>query len=322
MDTANFLNNMLIRYKYWIESKVLQIIKIPDSSKMLQNDKNGGYWVEFTNHCPVYIKKAKSLIKYLAFLWKFSASQSDYFIQFTDHTTVQGELLSPMLTSVKNWTINRWLWVENFPGLMTGCIYKSESLAEIVELLNIFANEIPVNLILKFYQRHFRISRGVYVMPKPLPIREIFEFDADNPDAEVTTSLVRGGEVSIQDLYKNRKGFFWAWVPIKRDYILIDFKAFITIKRVLIETGTYLYEDVPPEGMVSVLFRDKTSSRPNCHDIGKFQILTELREPIVEISGKTLSFNAIGCIKINVSPVKSPIFESWIIFRTIAVFTN
>lgn len=325
MDIANFLNKIVLRYKYWIESQVLQIIKLPHNSKISTNDKSGRYWEEFTSHSPAYIKNAKSLIKYIAFLWKFSVSQSDYFIQFTDHTTVHGDLLLPLLTSVKNWTIARWLWVENFRGLMTGRIYRTESIAELVELFNIFANQMPANLILKFCERNFRISRGAHRLPEPLPIRERFQFNADNPDAEVTTSLDPVGNVSIQDLYNSRKGFFWAWTPIKGDYILIDFKTFITIKRVLIETGTYLYEDVLPGGTISVLFRDKpmaTSSRPNCHEIGKFQIIAEIREPSVEISDKNLSFSAIGCIKINVSPVRSPVFESWIIFRTFAIFTN
>ena len=298
---------------------------MPDSSKISSNVKSGRYWEKFTSHSPAYIKKAKSLIKHIAFLWKFSVSQSDYFIQFTDHTTVHGDLLMPLLTSVKNWTIARWLWVENFRGLISGRIYKTESIAEFVELFDIFASHIPVSFILKFYERNFRTSRRAYRLSKPLPIRERFEFNADNPDAEVTTSLQLVGDVSIQDLYKNRKGFFWAWTPIKGDYILIDFKTFINIKRVLIETGAHLYEDIFSGGTISVLFRDETmttSTRPNCHEIGKFQILAEIREPSVEISGKNLSFNTISCIKINVSPVRSPVFESWIIIRTIAIITN
>lgn len=324
-NTAKFLDKMQMRYNYWIKNEILQIVKIPDGFKIQSKDKSQ-YWETFTSHSPEYIEKAKSLIRYIAFLWKFSARQSDYFIQFTDHVIIEGDLLSSLLISVKNWTTNHWLWAENFRGLITGSIYKTDSFSEFVELFDIFGSYMPVNFILKFYKRNLRISKRVREMSKPLPIREHFEFNGDNPAAVVTTSLVLGGDVPIQDLYKNRKGFFWAWTPKEGDYILINFKQLINIKRVLIETGTYLYEDIFPSGVVSVLFGDsetmKTSSRPDCHDTGKFQTVAEFREPSVEISGRKLSSKAIGCIKINVSPVKSKIFDSWIIIRTISIFTK
>ncbi len=324
LDTANFINKIHIRYKYWIESNILQIVKVPDGFKIQTNGKSQ-YWEKFTSHSPEYIKKAKSLIRYIAFLWKFSASQSDYFIQFTDHVTVEGDLLSSILTSAKNWTSSNWLWAENVRGFITGSIYKTKSFPEFVELFDIFGSYMPVNFILKFYKRNFRISGRIYQLPKPLRIRENFEFDGDNPAAVVTTSLVVGGDVSIENFYKNRKGFFWAWTPKEGDYILIDFKRFINIKRVLIETGTYLFEDIFPGGMVSILFGDETkriSSRPDCHETGKFQAVAEFRAPSVHISGTKLSGRAIGCVKIHVSPVKSKVFDSWVIIRTIAIFTK
>jgi hypothetical protein len=325
MHTTNFINIIHIRYKYWIENEVLQIVKIPDGFQIRANDDGSQYWEAFTSYSSEYIRKAKALIRYIAFLWKFSASQSHYFIQFTDNVIVEGDLASSVQTFVKNWTTNHhWIWAENFLGLITGSVYKTDSFPEFVEYLDIFGNYVPLNFMLGFYKRNFRVSRRLYKMPKPLPIRENFEFNGDNPAAIVTTSLVLGGDVSLQDLYNNRKGFFWAWTP-KEDYILIDFKQFITIKRVLIETGTYLYEDIFPGGVLSILFGDestKTSSRPNCYDTGKFQALAEFRAPSVEISGSNLSDKFIGCIKIDVNPVKSEEFDSWVIIRTLAIFTK
>ena len=322
--TAKFLNKINIKYKYWIENKVLKIVKIPETFKIHTEDKSQ-YWEQFTSYSPDYIKKAKSLIRHIAFLWKISAGQSYYFLQLTDHVRVEGDLLSPVLTSVKNWTINNWLWAENFPGLMTGSIYKTDSFPEFLQLFDILGSYMPVNFIFKFYKRNFRISRRVNEMRKALPIRENFEYSHDNPAAVVTTSLDIGGDVTIQDLYKNHKGFFWAWTPKMGDYILIDFKQFIKIKRVLIETGSYLYEDIIPRGMVSVLVRDKvlkTSSIPDCHNKRKFQVLAQFREPTVNISGGNLFNKMTGCLKININPVKSQVFKSWVIIRTIAIFTN
>ena len=324
MHTINFINKIHTRYKYWIENAVLQILKIPDGFQIRANDDGSQYWEKFTSYSPEYIRKAKALIRYTAFLWKVSASQSHYFIQFTDNVIVEGDLLASIQIIVKNWTTNHWLWAENLRGLMTGSVYKTDSLPEFVEFFDIFGNYMPLNFMLGFYKRNFRISRQLYEMPKPLPIRENFEFIGDNPAAIVTTSLVLGGDVTIQDLYNNRKGFFWAWTP-KGDYILIDFKQFINVTQVLIETGTYLYEDIFPGGVLSILFRDETMkifSRPDCHDSEKFQALAEFKAPSVEISGNYLSGKAIGCIKIDVNPVKSEIFDSWVLIRTIAIFTK
>lgn len=325
IDTSNFLNKMYTKYKYWIEAKIFQIIKIPRSFKVETNG-NSQYWKVFTSHSLAYIKKAKSLIRSVAFLWKFSVSQSDYFIQFTDHVIVEDDLFSSLPTFVKEWTTDRdhWHWAENFQGFLTGSIHKTDSFVGFVELFDILGSQMPLDFMIKFYRNNFRVSQRVYQISKPLPIREDFKFDGDNPLAAVTTSLVITGDTTIQDLYKNRRGFFWASIPKEGDYILVDFKQFIYIKRLLIETGTHLYEDIVRTGEIFVLFGDntKTTTIPDCSETGKFQALAEFKEPHVDLTGAPLSKNAIGCIQIRIGPVKSSEFKSWVIVRTLAIFTK
>ena len=321
-ETTRFLDKMYTRYKYWIENKVLQIVRTPEYFTINTNEKSH-YWEKLTSHSQAYIRKAKTLIRDIAFLWTFSSSQSDYFIQCTEDIKVEGDILSSLQTFHGNWTTSHWIWAENFNGLLTGRIYKTKNFNELVEFLDIFGSYIPVNLILRFYKDNFRTSKRPYKIPRPLPMRCNFQFNADNPEAMLTTSLILGGGVSPQDLYDYRKGYFWAWTPKKGDHILISFTAFVQIKTLLIETGTFLYEDVFPGGVVSVIFRNETKNTlQSCQMTGKFQALAKLGEPSVEITGNKISSASICCIKIEVDHVRSKLLNSWILLRTIAIFTR
>ncbi|XP_028404599.1 alpha-1,3-mannosyl-glycoprotein 4-beta-N-acetylglucosaminyltransferase C-like [Dendronephthya gigantea] len=311
---------MYTRYKYWIENKVFQVVKTPECFTINTNDKSQ-YWEKLTSHSQAYIKKAKTLIRDMAFMWTVSSIQSDYFIQFTKDVKVEGDILSPLQTFQGNWTASHWMWAETFNGLLPGRIYKTKSFIELIEVLDIFGSYLPINLILEVYANNLRTSRGVFRIK--LPIRRNFLFNADNPAALLTTSLTQGGKVKLQDFYDYRKGYFWARTPKQGDYILIKFTAFVQVKRVLIKTGGYLYEDVFPGGVVSVIFKDGTNDDLQlCQKTGKFQALVKLEEPSVEITGRKITSAAICCIKIEVDPVRSKEHSSWILIRTIAVFTK
>ncbi|XP_046842842.1 alpha-1,3-mannosyl-glycoprotein 4-beta-N-acetylglucosaminyltransferase C-like, partial [Xenia sp. Carnegie-2017] len=239
-ETNNFLKTIKNKYKYWIDNNGLKIMKIPGTFK-LDASKNGlsQFWGHYTNYTQTYIKKAKFLIRVVTFLWTFSMTRSEYFILFTDHMTIQSDILQSVMTAVNSWKKDKWLWYESIPGSIEGSIYKTRHFHDLLQLINIFGNHMPLNYILKFYRRNFRISKGIKNIHKQLPVEESYEFKANNPAATVSTSLEISGGVSIQSLYENRQGFFWSWPPKKGDYIKIDLKSFLHIKRVRIETGSF-----------------------------------------------------------------------------------
>lgn len=322
-ETNNFLKTIKNKYKYWIDNNGLKIMKIPGTFKLDAN-KNGlsQFWGHYTNYTQAYIKKAKFLIRVVTFLWTFSMTRSEYFILFTDHMTIQSDILQSVTTAVNSWKKDKWLWYESIPGSIAGSIYKTRHFHDLLQLIDIFGNHMPLNYILKFYRRNFRISKGIKNIHKQLPVEESYEFKADNPEATVSTSLEISGGVSIQSLYENRQGFFWSWPPKKGDYIKIDLKSFLHIKRVRIETGSFLYEDIFPGGVVSVLFKNENLSKPLCQESKKYKIMAKIREPIIDLGGNELSDRSVGCIKIDIWPIASDVYDSWLIIRSIAIFVK
>lgn len=294
---------------------MLQIVKTPDEFQVNTKDRSQ-YWENFTSYTLDYIKKSKALIRNMAFLWKFSVNQSDYFIQFTDHVIVEGDLVSSLLHFKKNWFNNLWLWANNVDSSLTGRLYKTKNLPELIQFFDIFGSYLPLNKVLTFY-RQFRFSREAGYTPQKLPIFDNYNFTADNPPADVTTSLYFIGGNYLQDVYKDRKGYFWASTPKEGDFIMIDFKKVVWINRILIETGSHLYEDIIPSASLSVVLAD--GPKPGCYRSNYIKI-ADFAGPTLEVKGSKIFFKPISCIKIAVTPVAFKDLQSWTIIKTIAVF--
>lgn len=319
VDKSKFLRRIDFKFKSLVRQKVLKVVKTPEEFYINTSDRSQ-YWEKLTSYSSEYIRKSKAIIRNMAYLWKFSTTQSHYFIQFTDHVIVEGNIVLALMRYAKNWSNNLWLWAENLKGVLTGRVYNTKDLPELIEVVDLLGSHLPVDYILTYY-RHFRYSRQVLKIPQSL-ISVNYTFIADNPSAVVTTSLLFGGGKVLQDIYENRKGYFWALAPKQGDFILIDFKDPTWISRILIETGAHLYEDIIPAASLSVVFEDEsenTNFKAGCYK-SNYTKIADFTGSVLDIEGFIISSAKASCIKVLISPIISEEFQFWTIIRTIAVF--
>ncbi len=314
--TSQFLKRIKLNYDHLLRLKVLKIIK--PGVRHITTDLKSKYWENLTSYNTNYVNKAKSLVADMAFLWKYSFKESRYFIQFTDHIIVEGNIVSHLLDNVKT-LIDPWLWADNVKGALSGRFYQTKAFPAMIEYMDLFGNQIPVNLILNFY-RQFRYSHQAINISPPLPLREDYYFIADNPPARLTTSLIYGGGYSLQDIYNTKRGYFWAKTPQKGDYIIIEMRNAVKINRILIETGSHLDEDIIPGGSLSVVFHQETLStaKVDCYS-SQYTKLADFRAPSLNLHMQKMT---VKCIKVVVTPIPFKDLQFWVIFKTIAVFTD
>lgn len=297
---------------------MLQIVKTPDAF-FIDTGSKSRYWETFTLYSTEYVKKSKALTRDMAFLWKFATTQSDYFIQFTDHVIVKEDIVSFLSDYVKERAANDWLWAETFKGIMTGRVYNTKNLPQLIETFNFFGSNLPANLILVHYKKlkyHWKVHNILRSI-----ICNNYTFTGDNPAADITTSLTSfnfGDE--LQDIYKNQRGYFWVPTPKVGDFILIDFKSYIWIDRLLIETGGRLYEDVIPGATLSVVFADsRAKNKPECNG-SSYTKIADFPGAVLALNGGEIFPKPIGCIKIEITQIGPKKFRSWLMIRTLAVF--
>ena len=313
--TSQFLKRIKQNYDRLLQLKVLKIIT--PGLQHITTGLQSKYWEYLTSYNTNYVNKAKSLVTDMAFLWKYSLKESHYFIQFTDHIIVEGNIMSRLLGYVKTLT-GTWLWADNVKGILSERFYQTKAFPAMIEYIDLLGNQMPVNSILNFY-RQFRFSHHVNNISPPLPLRENYYFTADNPPAKLTTSLTYGGGYSLQDIYNIKRGYFWAMVPQKGDYIIIKLKDAVMINRILIETGSHLDEDIIPGGTLSVAFHQEALSTANadCYS-SNYTKLADFTAPTVNLY---LTKTIVKCIKVVITPVPFKDLQFWVIFKTIAIYT-
>ena len=307
-STFKFLKKIEQKYDHLLRLKILKIIK--PREQHITADLKSNYWEKLTSYDANYVRHAKSLITDMAFLWKYSLKESRYFVQFTDHIIVEGNIVSHLLANVKTFT-DRWLWADNFNGFVSARFYRTKTFPAMIDYMNLLRNQIPVNIILKFY-RQFRFSHRVINISPRLPLREDYLFTADNPPAQLTTSLISAYGYSLQGIYDTKRGYFWAKSPQEGDHIIIEFKDVVKIKRILIETGSHLDEDVIPGGSMSVVFQNARCYSTN------YTKLAEFTAPSLSYVKRM----SVKCIKIVIRPVPFKDLQFWLVFKTIAIFTD
>ena len=306
--TSKFFKKVKVIFSSLLQQKILKIIK--PGEQHITTSLKSKYWEKLTSYNTSYVNHAKSLVTDMAFLWKYSLRESWYFIQFTDHIVVEGNLVSHLLEYVKTIT-DTWLWADNFKGFLSARFYQTKHFPAMIEYMNLLGNQMPVNLILNFY-RQFRFSHHVINISPRLPLRDDYYFIADNPPAHLTTSLIHAHGYSLQDIYNTKRGYFWAKSPQKGDYIIIEFKNVVTINRLLIETGSHLDEDIIPAGSISVVLQNTHGYSTN------YTKLADFTAPSLSYVRKM----SVKCIKIIITPVLFKDLQFWVIFKTIAIFTD
>ena len=317
--TFKFLKKIHQNHDRLLKHKILKIIK--SKTQHISNGLKSKYWNNLTSYDMNYTNKAKSLVTEMQLLWKYSITESYYFIQFTDHVIVQGNIISHLLEFRKTLTNNRWLWADNIEGVLSlsSRFYQTNVFPSMIEYMELTGNQMPVNIILLFY-RQFKYSHVVINISPPLPLRDEYYFIADNPPAKLTTSLNYGGGYNLQDVYNIKRGYFWAKTPRNGDYIIIDLKDAVEINRILVETGSHMDEDIIPGGSLSVVFQKKLllTTNTDCYS-STYTKLSDFTSPSVNLQIKNRS---VKCIKITIVPVPLKDLQFWVIFKTIAIFTD
>ena len=316
-DIPNFLKRINSVFRNLVEHKMLQIVRTPD--EFFIDVGSSSYWESLTWYSSEYVERSKALTRDMAFLWKFATTQSDYFIQFTDHVIVKEDIVLFLSDYVKDKVANDWLWAETVKGVMTGRVYNTKTFPELIETFNFFGRYLPANFIVLNYHL-LKYSWKVYNIPRSI-ICDNYTFTGDNPAADITTSLTASDLAEqLQDIYKNQRGYFWATSPKVGDFILIDFKSYIWIDRLLIETGGRLYEDIIPGATLSVVFADsRAKNKPECNG-SSYTKIADFPGAILALNGREIFPKPIGCVKIEITQIGEKRFRSWLMIRTLAVF--
>ena len=119
--TSKFFKKVKLNYSSLLRQKILKIIK--PGEQHITTTLKSKYWEKLTSYTTNYVNHAKSLVSDMAFLWEYSRRESWYFIQFTDHIVVEGNVVSHLLDYIKTLT-DTWLWADNFKGFLSARFYQ------------------------------------------------------------------------------------------------------------------------------------------------------------------------------------------------------
>ncbi|XP_078361664.1 alpha-1,6-mannosyl-glycoprotein 4-beta-N-acetylglucosaminyltransferase-like isoform X2 [Oculina patagonica] len=135
-----------------------------------------------------------------------------------------------------------------------------------------------------------------------------------NPPA-IVSSKMASNHGNPQDAYNKGYGYFWTKEVKQGDFILVEFTPAVTVRKVFVDTGSYLApKDQLQSAVLQASFKkeQQTSDSPKCKD---FKTIGEFKKGKAEVTFDGAGKNTT-CLQVLVTSPQ----PNWIFFREIDVW--
>lgn len=267
--------------------------------------------VYFRQYSQEFRNKIIAFNKVMGFLLFYSHRISDHVFHVSDQTIAGARFVPDIRVMTQNYN-NSQYFALSFSDFN---VYPSSVLKRFSEFYAMFGlNSAPEIIFDYMFARQSRKN----VINSNTQLFSLHKEENKRLDAKVETSLITVDQYhTVDNIYSDKAGFFWSMAPKKHDYVQITFKNSIALSRILVETGSALFRDIPSMAVVMVC-PDKLQQGVSSCDLDKCKVLTKIGDPVQDLRNlENIVTFSVKCLRIEF--VKK--VENWIIIRDISVWT-
>ncbi|KAI1893086.1 hypothetical protein AGOR_G00140250 [Albula goreensis] len=280
--------------------------------------------------------RSKQNVDY-AFLFRFSADLSQYFIMIEDDVICAKNFFTAIKTFIQAQAQSYWVTLEFSKLGYIGKLYHSNNLPQLAKFLFLFYQEMPCDWLLNHFNMLLTQKDTIRFKPSLFQHAGLYssfggtinrlkdnDFDenpgnvANNPPAAVLTDMVTFERHTPEKAYSNVDGYFWGKSPAMGNHFTVVLHEPAVFRRVMIVTGSKDgKKDLLGAAEVEVGQNPvKMTEGPQCSKYFKLGPLVKGqfdRKNIQEGISSSLS-----CLKITVTEKQ----EDWVIIQKISIWTE
>ncbi|XP_033112862.1 alpha-1,3-mannosyl-glycoprotein 4-beta-N-acetylglucosaminyltransferase C-like [Anneissia japonica] len=323
------------RFYNFVDSGLIRVIQAPN-----------GYYPTFQNLKHNYgdsekrvIWRTKQVLDY-AFLYQYCYNLTDYYMQLEDDVRASPKFVQSIQEYIVLNMNENWSTLEFSELGFIGKVFRSTDLKRFMDFVLIFFQDQPIDYLLKYFNvlngqkktllrvpslfQHVGTFSSLHEKEQPLKDR-FFEENgrthfADNPPAEVYSSISTFSMYAPNLAYTNDPGYFWGRVPRVGDVILVIFHEAVRLKRVVFETGSsghphdILYSALLTAGRQVLKFNE--NSPPTCQDEVELAVFNNGKIDVQDIDDGIKS--DVACLKVLITGSQ----PNWVLLREIDVWVK
>ena len=273
-----------------------------------------------------------------AYLMKYSAGLSKYYMQMEDDVIASDDYFSAIMQFVEEQKDDNWVCLEFSELGYIGKLYHSHHIDKLADLLLMFSHTQPVDYTFQYY--NILMNQGYRIMRKPtlfqhmgyyssLPekIQELkdryYDFKkkeiiGDNPEAAIETTLKTVDDFPPELAYSKEPGYFWSAAAANEDELFtVIFKEPHTLTSCVILTGSENHPHDVVENGVLEASPNWSETKQTCSNYVVMSTFENGMINATDVKSK-LGLFKIKCLQIRVTKSQIP----WIVIREFAVFVE